>query len=225
MKTLNQKNFLHVPVELDLPKLNVREINGREYQLPSGVWVPSITTVLSFFEREHIESWRNLIGHHEADVITKTAIRRGENLHKLCEIYLNNEPLPKLNPIELQSFRQIRKLIDRVDYVVAQEVQLYSTVLGIAGRTDTICSYECEECVLDFKTSRSEKGIDRIEHYFEQTAGYAEMWWERTGKRIDKLVVIVESLHDNDAKVWVSTRSAHLNSLVDKIQKYKESIL
>lgn len=219
-----QKQFIHVPVDVVLPKLNVRESEskGREYQLPSGIWVPSITTVLSFFEKSHIESWRQTIGHDEADKITRTAIRRGEQLHQHCEDYLNNKLLPKLNPIEHQSMRQIKTYLDRVDYVVAQEMQLYSETLGIAGRTDSICSYECEECILDFKTSRSEKGIDRIEHYFEQTAGYAEMWWELTGKRIDKLVVIVESLHDNEAKVWESRRVNHLNNLNDKIQRYKE---
>lgn len=218
-----QKTFTHIPNSLVLPPLDVRHNErGREYRLPNGVWVPSVTTVLGYFEKPHLDHWREAVGHEEADRIAKRAARRGEKLHKLCEQYLNNETLKFDNPLDLQAFRQLKVYLDKIDNIVAQESQLYSTVLGIAGRLDVDAEYEGTPAIIDFKTSRTEKDAFRIEHYFEQETCYSLMIEERYGRKIEDLVVLVENMHDNNPKVWRSKRADHIDKLVRKIQIYKE---
>ena len=46
----------------------------RLYQVPSGDWVPSITSVTSFYNRQIFINWRKRVGVEEANRITKKAV-------------------------------------------------------------------------------------------------------------------------------------------------------
>jgi hypothetical protein len=63
--------FIHHNFLGDL-ELEKKETNGiRLYHLPNGQWVPSITSVTSFYNREIFVKWRKRMGLEEANRITK----------------------------------------------------------------------------------------------------------------------------------------------------------
>ena len=79
-------NFLG---ELELEK---KETNGiRLYNLPNGDWVPSITSVTSFYNRQIFIDWRKRVGLEEANRITKKATARGTDFHQSVRIILRTK--------------------------------------------------------------------------------------------------------------------------------------
>ena len=49
-------------------ELDKKEVDGiRLYNLPNGDWVPSITSVTSFYNREVFRKWRQRVGEKEAN--------------------------------------------------------------------------------------------------------------------------------------------------------------
>ena len=75
-------------------ELEKKETDGlRLYKLPSNDWVPSITSVTSFYNREVFREWRKRVGNEEADRVTREATRRGTDFHEAAQAYLMNEKL------------------------------------------------------------------------------------------------------------------------------------
>ena len=62
----------------------------RLYELPDGQWVPSITSVTSFYNRQIFIDWRKRVGLEEANRITKKATTRGTDFHEAAQAYLEN---------------------------------------------------------------------------------------------------------------------------------------
>ena len=72
-------------------ELQKKETNGiRLYNLPDGQWVPSITSVTSFYNRQIFIDWRKRVGIEEANKITKKATARGTDYHEAAQNYLLN---------------------------------------------------------------------------------------------------------------------------------------
>ena len=68
--------------------INKKETPGcRLYQLPSGKWVPSITSVTSFYNRQIFINWRKKVGEAQANKITKAATTRGTDYHEAAQRY------------------------------------------------------------------------------------------------------------------------------------------
>ena len=83
-------NFIHHNFLGDI-ELNKKETQGiRFYNLPDGQWVPSITSVTSFYNREIFAKWRKRVGIEEANRITKKATARGTDFHEAAQAYLMN---------------------------------------------------------------------------------------------------------------------------------------
>jgi hypothetical protein len=83
-------NFTHHNYLGDL-ELQKKETNGiRLYNLPDGQWVPSITSVTSFYNRQIFIDWRKRVGVEEANKITKKATARGTDYHEAAQNYLIN---------------------------------------------------------------------------------------------------------------------------------------
>ena len=61
----------------------------------------------------------------------------------------------------------------------------------MAGTTDCIAEFDEELAVIDFKTSKKPKPRDWIENYFVQAMFYGMALFERTGKQVKKLVIIM----------------------------------
>src|SRR6185312_2557926 len=133
-----------------LPKIKLpREtINGvRYYTTPTGLKVPSVTTVLkNYYDKgKEIKKWRKRVGEAKANAITQRAANRGKSVHKICEDYLGNDPnaTKKAMPDSLADFERMKDLLDKnVSKVFGIELPLYSNELMTAGTTDLACVWD-----------------------------------------------------------------------------------
>jgi len=186
-------SFIHHNFLGDL-ELEKKEQNGiRLYHLPNGEWVPSITSVTSFYNRQIFVKWRERIGLEEANRITKRATARGTDFHQVCQDYLENKELnwDDYQPLTKFMFYHLKPELDKINNIHAIERTLYSQYYGLAGRVDCIAEYEGELAVIDFKTSDKIKPEEWIENYFVQEMFYAAAYYELTEKPIKKLITLM----------------------------------
>ena len=186
-------NFIHHNYLGDL-ELNKKETSGiRLYNLPNGDWVPSITSVTSFYNRQIFAEWRQRVGVEEANRITKKATARGTDFHEAAQAYLENKELDWNNfrPATQFMFHHAKPYLDKINNIHAIERTLYSEYLGLAGRVDCIAEYEGELAVIDFKTSEKIKPEKWLENYFVQEMFYASAYYEMTGIPIKKLITLM----------------------------------
>ena len=175
-------------------ELNKKETNGiRLYNLPNGEWVPSITSVTSFYNRQIFAKWRERIGVEEANRITKKATARGTDFHEAVEVYMRNKEInwDEFRPATQFMFHHAKPYLDKINNIHAIERTLYSEYLGLAGRVDCIGEYEGELAVIDFKTSDKIKPEEWLENYFVQEMFYASAYYELTGIPVKKLITIM----------------------------------
>ena len=174
--------------------LNCKNKNGiRLYNIPNGDWVPSITSVTSFYNRQVFVEWRKKVGNEEADRITKKATARGTDFHEVAQDYLLNKELnwDNYRPLSKFMFYHLKPELDKINNIHAIERTLYSEYLGLAGRVDCIAEYEGELAVIDFKTSDKIKPEKWIENYFVQEMFYASAYYEMTGIPVKKLITLM----------------------------------
>ena len=186
-------SFIHHNFLGDI-ELEKKETNGiRLYHLPDGQWVPSITSVTSFYNRQIFVKWRERVGLEEANRITKRATARGTDFHQVCQDYLENKELnwDDYQPLTKFMFHHAKPELDKINNIHAIERTLYSQYFGLAGRVDCIAEYEGELAVIDFKTSDKIKPEAWIENYFVQEMFYASAYYEMTGKPIKKLITLM----------------------------------
>jgi hypothetical protein len=186
-------SFVHCNYLGDI-ELEKKETNGiRLYNLPNGDWVPSITSVTSFYNREIFVKWRARVGLEEANRITKRATARGTDFHQVCQDYLENKELnwDDYQPLTKFMFFHVKPYLDKINNIHAIERTLYSEFLGLAGRVDCIAEYEGELAVIDFKTSEKIKPEEWIENYFVQEMFYAAAYFEMTDIPPVKLITIM----------------------------------
>ena len=165
----------------------------RLYNLPDGQWVPSITSVTSFYNRQIFVKWRERVGLEEANRITKRATARGTDFHQVCQDYLENKELnwEDYQPLTKFMFYHLKPELDKINNIHAIERTLYSEYLGLAGIVDCIAEYDGELAVIDFKTSDKIKPEEWIENYFVQETFYAAAYYELTGKVVKKLITLM----------------------------------
>jgi genome maintenance exonuclease 1 len=175
-------------------ELKKKETPGcRLYELPNGQWVPSITSVTSFYNRQIFINWRKRVGIEEANRITKKATTRGTDFHEAAQAYLENRDLvwEDYLPATKFMFHHAAPYLDKINNIHAIERTLYSEYLGLAGRVDCIAEYEGELAVIDFKTSTKIKPEKWMENYFVQEMFYAAAYFELTGIPVTKLITIM----------------------------------
>lgn len=214
--------FIHEPVDLKYGDLICETLStGRSYVTPEGKKYPSITTVLSILNEDAIREWRARVGEDEANRISRKAAGRGSSVHTIMEKYISNEPLPKSMPHVLESFYQLKRILDqRLGKVFLQERPLYSDYLGVAGRVDLVAEFDRKRSIVDFKTSRRDKDHSDIHNYFMQEAAYAIMFEERTGLPVTQLVTIM-TIDGAEPKVFVEHRDKWAPELLKVIAEYK----
>jgi len=180
-------------LDIDLPQLERNTIDGvRYYTLPSGnTKLVSITSVISHYKKDFFDNWRKKVGIEKANKITKRATSRGTDTHTLIENYLLNSELPSVQPISEYLFKIAKPTIKRINNIHCLESSLYSEVLGVAGSVDTIADFDDELAVIDYKTSKEPKPIEWLEGYFVQAMFYGMAFYEMTGIKIKKLVIIM----------------------------------
>ena len=220
-----------VPIERE-------NIDGVRYYKVFGteelVKMPSITSVISWRNRNKFKEWRKKVGEEEANNITRRATHRGTDAHTLIENYLNNiHELSDVLPLSQYLFKQAKPDLDKIDNILCQETALYSTELGIAGSVDCIAEHtgengEPELSIIDFKTSAKPKPRAWIEDYFVQCAAYACMLYEMKGIMVKKFVIImtcengeVEVYEEYDKRKYINLLSEYIREFVEsKLREY-----
>ena len=195
--------FIHENHLGDL-ELDKKETPGcRLYKLPDGQWVPSITSVPSFYNRQIFIDWRKRVGIEEANRITKKATTRGTDFHEAAQEYLEGRDLvwEDFLPATKFMFHHAKPYLDKINNIHAIERTLYSEYLGLAGRVDCIAEYEGELAVIDFKTSEKIKPEKWMENYFVQETFYAAAYYELTGIPVKKLITLMVT-PGGDVKVF-----------------------
>ncbi len=193
LKKNEDLKFKHIDIEL--PQLERTTIDGvRYYNVPDDdqfLKLVSITSITSHFNREIFIKWRKRVGDEEAEKITKAATSRGTDMHSLVENYLYNKDLPPVPPLPDFLFKIAKTELNRINNIHCLEGALFSKQLGVAGTTDCIAEHNGELAVIDFKTSKKPKPREWIDHYFVQAMFYAMAYYEMTGIRTKKLVIIM----------------------------------
>jgi hypothetical protein len=219
-------NFCHVKLsELDFELESTTTEKGRVYRVPGGELYPSITTVLSAYNKKAIMEWRQRVGEEKANEISRKASGRGTKLHNTVEKYLLNEmtdmKLKTMMPDIKEMFFDMRKIIDEnIGDIYGIEQPLYSHKLKLAGRCDCIAEWNGELAIVDWKTSSRIKDKDHIQNYFMQATAYAEMFEERTGRSIDTIVVAI-SVQSESPQLFVEKKSKYLVPLIEYNERYQ----
>ena len=208
-------------------------IDGVRYYKVFGteelVRMPSITSVISWRNRDKFKKWRAKVGDDVANNITRKATHRGTDAHTLIEEYLNNsETFSDVLPLSQYLFKQAKPTLDRIDNILCQETALYSTEIGIAGSVDCIAEFDGELAIIDFKTSAKPKPREWIEDYFVQCAAYACMLYEMKGIMVKKFVIImtcengeVEVYEEYDKRKYINLLSEYIREFVEsKLKEY-----
>jgi len=202
-------------------------IDGVRYYKVFGteelVKMPSITSVISWRNRNKFKAWRKKVGETVANNITRKATHRGTDAHTLIEEYLNNsETFSDVLPLSQFLFKQAKPELNKIDNILCQETALYSTQLGIAGSVDCIAEFDGELAVIDFKTSAKPKPREWIEDYFVQCAAYACMLYEMKGIMVKKFVIIM-TCEDGECVVYEERdKKKYINLLSEYIREFVE---
>ena len=216
--------FNHLDISFD-HELKREEINGvRHYVVPSAkdLKFVSITSVLSWINRDKFAKWRKKVGNEEADKVLRQSSSRGTDMHTLTEHYLKNEDLPKVKPLPDMLFKIAKPELNKINNIHGLEKRLYSRKLKVAGTVDCIAEYEGELAIIDFKTSKAPKPRNWIDGYFVQCAAYACMLYELTGIMVKKFVIIM-SCENGECEVYEEyDKAKYIHLLGEYLRRYNE---
>jgi genome maintenance exonuclease 1 len=224
------KSFNHVKLsELNFELESETTESGRTYKTPGGKSYPSITTVLSNYNKKAIYEWRQRVGEQEANRISRAASGRGTKLHNAVEKYLLNEmsdmKMQTMMPDTKELFLKVKPFLDNhIGDIYGIEQPLYSDKLRVAGRCDCIAEWEGELSIVDWKTSTRVKEKEYIQNYFMQCSAYAEMFEERTGKPIKQIVVAIAVEDTNIPLIFIENKADYILPLQQYILKYNGAI-
>ena len=217
--------FNHVIMEMSLEDISAKTIGGKRVYEIGDEKYPSISTICSFRNRKSIAEWRARVGDAEANKISKRATTAGTTVHSMIEDYLNNElDLEKYDGKHLAKilFTQAKPMLARINNIHFQEAPLYSHEFAIAGRVDCIAEFDDKLSIIDFKTSSKEKKEEWIEGYLVQETGYAKMYEERSGIKVEQIVTLI-TCQTGDTQVFVKNPDDYVPLLKDYIREYKNA--
>lgn len=217
--------FNHVNVGVTLNDIAAQTVNGERVYPVDENFYPSISTICSFRKRKSIAEWRARVGEAEANKISTRAASAGTSLHSIVEDYLNNNlNLDKYKDkyLALMLFKQAKTMLSRINNIHFQEAPLFSHQFGIAGRVDCIAEFDGKLSVIDFKTSAKEKKESWIESYFVQETGYAKMYEERSGIKVDQIVTLI-TCQTGFTQVFIKNPNDYVPLLIDYIAEYKDA--
>ena len=217
--------FNHVIMEMSLEDISAKTIGGKRVYEIGDEKYPSISTICSFRNRKSIAEWRARVGDAEANKISKRATTAGTTVHSMIEDYLNNElDLDKYADKHLAKilFTQAKPMLARINNIHFQEAPLYSHEFAIAGRVDCIAEFDDKLSIIDFKTSSKEKKEEWIEGYLVQETGYAKMYEERSGIKVEQIVTLI-TCQTGDTQVFIKNPDDYVPLLRDYIQEYNDA--
>ena len=188
---LIQQKFDYKPLErIDSPE-------GRRYVISDGVYLPSVTTILSKTkDMTALNEWKSAVGEAEATRIVTEASNLGTGMHGNLEKYILGQDMTGSYLSKVLAKVIIRHGLSKVNEVWGQEVALYTTDL-YAGTTDLVGIYDNTPAIMDFKNSLHDKKREWIEDYFLQCCAYALSHNEMYGTDIKRGVIMIAT---RDAK-------------------------
>jgi len=219
MQTKTKFNHLNLPTLADIP---TETVDGSRRYVVNDKLLPSVTTVTSYQNRKSIAEWRERVGVDVANQISQFASNNGTKFHKIVEDYVNNLDVDydtEKYEVALKLFNQFKALLDDVNNIHYQECALYSEQLGIAGRVDCIAEYNGKLSIIDFKSSSKPKYENQIQNYFVQETGYAMMYEEMTGQKVEQIVTLI-SCHSGETQVFIKNPDDYVDTLKQYIQEY-----
>lgn len=205
------------------------ENNTRYYKFENVPNLPSVTSIIKAGKKDDfLEEWKKRVGEEEAERISLHGRNRGNVMHKLTEVYLENRELnldtshlyneymdwsefdgylPETIDAGKQLFVQLleSKHFDEIKSIVGIETPLYfwNGEVGYAGRSDLIFqSFQDEIIITDLKSSTKTKRSEWIFDYYKQASAYCIAYWRLHG--------VYPS-----AKIWISTE------VEGKVQEFK----
>ncbi|KKM97406.1 hypothetical protein LCGC14_1168320 [marine sediment metagenome] len=204
------------------PKLREKKIDGkRHYISPNGIALPSVTTVLSLLDQAGIRAWKNRVGETEANRVSGRALKNGTEMHTIVESFLDNKGTESFkNMVSQKLFEQMKSELLKINNIRAQEVQLYSEKIGVAGRVDCVADFDGKLSVIDFKSAKQKKQKSWITKYFLQATAYSEMFTELTKTPIEQIVILI-SAEDGTVVPYVESPSKYKDQLYKVIEDYK----
>jgi genome maintenance exonuclease 1 len=220
--------FQHV--DIDLPALSRKTIDGVRYYTVEDHPMVSITSVTSHYNKDVFKKWRARVGEEEANRISKRSTTRGTKTHELIESHLLNKEVVFDSPGPKMLFTQAKKTLGNINNIYALEKSLYSKELGVAGTVDCIAEFTGENgkpelAIIDFKTAEKPKPRAWIENYFVQAAAYACMFYELTDIPVKKLVIIM-TCENGEVQVYEEyDKMTYMKKLVQYISKFVEDKL
>ena len=219
--------FTHLPKDQALgrefPEIKQINVDGvRHYETPDGTFI-SITSLLKDYTPKGILEWRENVGDDVADHVMRNATTRGNKVHQIIENCLSNHPEPDLvgnhGVLAAGLFQLMIPALDKIDQIRALERAIYSKRLRVAGRADCIAEYDGKLSIIDFKTA-SRKRNEINENYLVQATFYSIAWEERTGEKIDQIVILTVT-EDGALDVRKDDPSLYVKKLEEMIEEYK----
>ena len=230
LSQLKERSNLKVQKTFQRKDLTFSEIhsvdtpNGRFYSTPLGVF-PSVTTILSSGqEKGYLTEWRERVGEEEAAKVTKEATDRGTAVHNMIEKYLLGKEVSLVNPILRGHFLQIKKHLDSLECIYANEIPLYSKHLKVAGRCDCVAMINNEIHIVDFKTSKHQKTFEEIESSKMQCAAYTFMINEMFGLKVSKFSILLSNLYENKCDFYHGESKQYIKEFWELRKKWKNTI-
>lgn len=212
-------------VEVNLPKLIRENVDGvRMYRTPDGKNYPSVTTVLSDYNKSGIMEWRKRVGEKKANEVSRKATTRGTGVHTAIEQYLYNKTPEDMMPDVRQLFARMKGPLNKINNIHCLETGLYSHELRLAGTVDCIAEFDGELSVIDFKTANRLKKKADISNYFMQCTAYAKMYEEMTGHKIGNVTVLIGVESAEFPQVMHASPDDYIDELNDYIAKYYQRI-
>ena len=175
------------------------------------------------FTPQGILDWRKAVGAEKANEVMRAAAERGSKVHQIIESCLSNKPETDLighyGELAARMFSQMIPALDKIDRIRALEQGLYSTRLGIAGRVDCIAEFDGKLSTIDFKTATRKR--DEInENYPVQATFYSIAWEERTGEKIDQIVILTTT-ESGELDVYIDNPTKYVGRLEEMIDECK----
>ena len=183
--------------------------SGREYLLPSGTHVPSVTTVLDRTkDKAALKEWADRVGQAEADRQKEQAAYIGTWMHTTLECIINGH-LMQFGPDwlamkgHLMAFTLANRYFGAISEIHGSEVGLHYEG-RYAGTTDLVATYRGKLAIVDFKQSVKPKRHEFITDYFHQLAAYAVAHDWLHGTSIDYAAVLI-AVQDGTTQEFTTT--------------------
>ena len=184
---------------LDTQKNQITFLDSRFYKSESGIFVPSVTTILEAYPKGAAYfQWLKSVG-EDADEIRDEAGRRGSRVHNLTEQYdagneirlmdENGNINMKLN--EWSMFERYVEFRNRYQFnILLSEQTIISEDFNIAGTLDRVIEMNGEKILVDIKTSNA-----IYPSYWLQLAAYKSM------------LLSVDIMVDSVAILWLNAKT------------------